>query len=119
MKQNNIGEWLENFKTCWINKDIDSLMCLFSDNIEYYETPYRKLVGKEKVSKVWQEIKDQENINLKFDLYCTDINKHVVRWKLNLKTDNRRLGYRGIYLIELDDKDMCCFFYQCSYIENQ
>lgn len=119
MRQNNIKEWLDNFKTCWINKDIDSLMCLFSDNVEYYETPFQKLDGKEKVSEVWQEIKDQENIDLKLDLYCSDNNKHVVKWMLGFESNNRHFNYRGIYLIELDSQNMCCFFYQCSYAENK
>lgn len=119
MNQNNIKNWLEDFKACWIDKDIDNLMSLFSDNVEYYETPFQKLVGREKVSEVWQEIKDQDNINIEFELYCTDNNKYVVKWKLNFKISDRRFDYRGIYLIELDSQDMCCSFYQCSYDGNQ
>lgn len=119
MKNNNISEWLENFKTCWINKDINSLMSLFTDNVEYYETPFQKLIGKEKVSEVWQEIKAQENINLELELYCSEKNKHAVKWELDFISNGQSLGYRGVYLIELDRNNTCFSFYQCSCAENQ
>lgn len=114
MKQNNIENWLTDFKSCWVEKDIDSLLCLFSDQVEYYETSTQKLTGKEEISEVWQEVKNQENINLEFSLYCSEKNRHSVKWKLDFTADNGNFDCYGLYLIELDNQGKCSFFYQCT-----
>jgi hypothetical protein len=107
-----INKWLNEFKRSWIKKDIKAVLNLFSDNVEYYETPNHKLKGKIEIGKIWNGIKSQDNIKLDLEVFCKEKNKYAVKWALRFY-DKKDYSYKGIYLLSLDSEKKCDYFMQC------
>jgi hypothetical protein len=110
-KMANITLWLDKFKNSWIKKDIKSILELFSDDVEYYETPSKMLKNKAEIEKQWAEIKNQNNIKLKFKTFSQQDNKYAVIWNLKFYSDKDN-EYQGIYLISLNSENKCDYFLQ-------
>lgn len=108
-----IDDWLNKFKNNWINKNVEGILDLFAENVEYWETPYKKLLGKELIYNEWQAVHLQHDIELDFSVYSTDKKRHAILWKLSYKdADYKRSEWAGTYLVELDDTMRCTYFYQ-------
>jgi len=108
-----INDWLVKFKNCWIEKDIDGVMDLFADNVEYWETPFKKLNDKSDLGHEWRAIKTQDNLDLNFSVYSTDSSRHTVVWQLLYTNSESAIqNWAGVYLIELNDDGICIYFHQ-------
>jgi ketosteroid isomerase-like protein len=107
-----IGDWLDNFRDAWISKDIDRVIDLFADEVDYFETPSRELADKKEIREEWQSVRKQEDISLNCDLFCSEGNKHTVKWSLSYVKDGKQTDLKGIYLIELNDEGKCTSFWQ-------
>ena len=105
------NEWLEKFKCDWLNKDIDSILSLFSDDCVYLETPYQEIVNKDVLKREWEYIVDHEIKTLNFEVFSEVESKIAVEFKYEyiLKWEERRFSW--VYLIELKDWK-CNYFYQ-------
>jgi hypothetical protein len=108
----NINRWLEDFKEHWIKKDIDFIITLFSKDVVYFETPFRKVPFKT-LKKEWLSILDQDNISLEFETYNKENNKYTVKWALSYsKTKGTNFSFKGVYLMSLNDNGLCNEFIQ-------
>lgn len=108
----NIEQWLDKFSTAWKNHDIEKVMSLFTDDVEYWETPSYKVGSKQQLNQEWQAILDQQDINLSNEVYCSTVdNKHAVRWELSYKKADNLVQSAGLYLITLNDNGQCEYFY--------
>jgi len=63
------NKWLKKFKSFWLEKNIDSILSLFSDDCVYFETPYKKIENKEALRKEWEYIKNHEIKTLNFEVF--------------------------------------------------
>ncbi len=108
----NIDQWMEKFREKWIANDIDGVLELFTDDVDYYETPSQKLEDTEALREEWLSIKNQEDIDLSFEIYSRDENKFTVKWDLSYREDGVQNGLEGIYLIELNQENKCIEFWQ-------
>jgi len=77
-----ILNWLNTFQNAWINKDIPVVLSLFSDQIEYWESPYQKVTTKQEIEELWKYIDMQDNIVLSLSLFSSDDDKNTVFWDL-------------------------------------
>jgi len=107
----NINSWLETFKSNWKKGNVDQVLELFASDVDYYETPYRKLKNEE-LRQVWEGVKNQEDIELDLELYSSDEDKHTVKWHLSYREDGERTDLEGIYLIKLNSEGNCTEFWQ-------
>lgn len=108
-----IDHWLQKFKSSWIEKDVDKVMDLFSDEVEYWENPYKQLAGKEAIRAEWEVVCSQENIQLETTVYLNGHNRHTVLWQLSYNDVQQKVStWAGLYLIELDEQGKCNYFYQ-------
>lgn len=107
-----ITEWLKEFKNSWEAKDIGAVLELFSDDVEYWETPFKKLSSKDELRHEWSAILDQENISISTDLFATEGSIYVVKWHLSYEKDQEQSEWAGIYLVELNDEGKCEYFHQ-------
>ncbi len=108
-----IEHWLQKFKSAWIEKDVDKVMGLFSDDVEYWENPYKQLAGKEAIRAEWEIVRSQENIQLETTVYLNGHNQHTVLWQLSYTDEEQTVSsWSGLYLIELDRTGKCTYFYQ-------
>jgi ketosteroid isomerase-like protein len=109
----NINTWLEQFKTNWVNKDIENIISLFTQDVEYWETPYKRFNNLEEIKKEWENIYNQENIDFNYEIFSKENDKYTVQWSLNYTDkDSKKKEYRGIFLIKLNKENKCFYFLQ-------
>lgn len=109
----NINDWLEQFKSSWINHDIAAVLALFTDDVEYWESSFRFLKTKKDIESEWQAILRQHEIKLDYRVFSsTDDNKHSVIWDLSYAQDGKIRIVKGIYLLHLNHDGLCDFFMQ-------
>lgn len=108
-----INEWLDEFKAGWMAKDIERVMKLFADEVEYWETPFQRLANKDEVRREWRAIEAQDDIKLDMSVYSSDANKHAVVWVLSYSNAKSvAQDWAGTYLVELNENGVCGYFYQ-------
>ena len=78
----NIEDWLEKFKKSWINHEVESVLELFEDGVEYWETPFQKVDSFEELKGEWGYVKTQKNIQLDYKVFDSNGKKHSVIWEL-------------------------------------
>lgn len=107
-----IATWLDTFRNAWINHDIDSVMTLFAPEVEYWETPFKKLQSIDEVRREWQSIVQQQDIQLETRLFNQRDGKYAVLWNLSYRNlDGITRVVAGTYLIELNTAGLCAYFY--------
>lgn len=103
--------WLEKFKIFWLNKNIDSVLSLFSDDCVYFETPSQKIIDKEILKKEWEYIINHDIKTLNFEIFTELDNKLTVKFKYEYILNWEDKKFSWVYLIELKDW-LCNYFYQ-------
>jgi|SRR5665647_904790 len=108
----NINEWLKLFKEAWISHDVQKVVLLFSEDVEYWETPHVLLQSYGEVKSEWEGIKKQTNIRIATEVFLSSGNNHIVIWQL---TYTNEIGveqkWAGTYLIRLNEQGKCIYFY--------
>jgi len=66
-----IDDWLQKFRNRWRNKQVDRVLELFADEVEYYETPTPELESKEEIRNEWRNIRSQENIEIDTEVFSS------------------------------------------------
>lgn len=108
-----IKEWITNFKDGWLSLDIDSVLSLFSDDVEYWETPFKRIESKKHLKEEWKAILKQKDINLKLEEIQSTNDFCVVLWYLDyLDESSQRQKWAGTYVIKLNNKGLCIYFHQ-------
>ena len=91
---------------------LKSVLELFEDGAEYWETPFQKVDSFEELKGEWGYVKTQKNIHLDYKVFDSNGNKHSVIWELRyFDPEGSAQNYGGSYLIELNDKGKCVFFH--------
>jgi len=106
-------KWLETFKEFWVKKEIDNILTLFSDDVEYWETPFQTL-KKTEIKAQWLSVLEWENIKIDFEIFINDSSKGAVKWRFSHKEGSKVASYAGIYLIKLNNQGLCNYFFQVA-----
>lgn len=106
-----IGSWLHAFEQAWQTKDFGGIRKLFRDDVEYWETPFRKLETIDAVMNEWRIVRQQSNIEIATKCIAKNDDLHVIEWDLSYDLEGLQ-KWRGIYLIRLDMTGQCYYFYQ-------
>ena len=107
-----IDQWLDCFHEAWRAHNINAAMDLLTDDVEYWETPYKQVHGKASISKEWQAILNQEDIVVEWKIFnSSPDNRHAVIWELSYKEGNMTHYSAGVYLIQLNESGLCDYFY--------
>lgn len=107
MNKEFINKWLNNLKTYWFNKDIDSAVSLFMNTTFYQETPFMEpYTTIEEINQEWQHIKNENIQNIEFNILAIDGFTVIVQWIL--KQNNQ--DYDGIYEIKFNGNLECIYF---------
>lgn len=108
-----IEQWLRKFNDSWKDHDVDGVMELFSDNVQYWETPFHKLQSINEIRSEWSAIKNQFDIRLNTSVYSENEGRYTVKWDLFYSNEShQKKHWAGIYLIELNDDGKCSYFHQ-------
>lgn len=110
----NIEKWLNEFKTNWINKNVLRITELFSDDIEYWENPYKKLASLEEIKSEWLGINNQDDIKVKTTVFLESEKRDcfTVLWELSYILNGGKNSWAGVYLIKLNLQGQYYYFYQ-------
>lgn len=63
-------KWCMELKENWKAKNVENIIQLFDEDVEYYETPKIKINGIEEIRSMWEEIKEQNTNDIAFDIVC-------------------------------------------------
>lgn len=107
-----IQNWMEKFKVAWLSKDIDTVLGLLAEDVEYWETPFQKMGKGIELRKAWEEILPLENMELEYEVFVADLdkNRYAVIWRFTHSTGKSA----GAYLIELNTNGLCKYFYHSA-----
>ncbi len=111
-------EWLQKFKSAWTNKDLNSVIELFADNVVYFETPFVRLKTKDDILREWQEILYTENIKIDFEIFVENENRSAISWELFYTINNIQRHLKGTYLVTINKEGKCNYFQQTCESEN-
>lgn len=113
MKQ--IHSWLAQFTTAWQTHDVDLVMDLFADGVEYWETPFDNVPDMRHLRSEWETIKNQKDITISCEVFSKDEDKYTVLWDLEyLDAENSVRTLKGVYLIKLNADNKCTYFFHCG-----
>lgn len=107
-----IDAWLVKFKQGWLSKDIDTVLDLFADDVEYHETPFRIIKDKVDLRNEWLAIEAQNTIELEMNVISRQGATYTVKWQLSYEKDNSQHVWEGLYIIKLRQGGLCEYFYQ-------
>lgn len=107
-----IDNWLDRFEKGWEKKNIDLVLGLFTEDVEYHETPDRELETIEEIRNEWEGIEQQENIQIDTALFAKENEKFAVKWDLSYVKDGINHDLKGVYLIKLNSENKCYEFWQ-------
>jgi len=94
-------------------EDIKAILNIFSEDVEYYETPFQRLKNRAEIELAWKEIAPQTDIKLDFEVFNKEGDKYVVKWNLKF-FDKKEFVYKGVYLLSLNSDNKCNYFMQYS-----
>ncbi|MFP4402517.1 MAG: hypothetical protein ACLFPL_04785 [Candidatus Nanoarchaeia archaeon] len=103
-----IDVWMQKFKEYWLSYDIEGVISLFDDEVEYWESSFQRIEHKQELREEWEYIKAQHNIKFAYDIFSQENDKYSIIWKL--KYNNKEV--RGTYLLKLNQDNKCTYFYQ-------
>lgn len=106
-----IEKWLEEFRIGWQEGDVEKVMSLFTEDVEYHETPFLQLKGSDLRSE-WGGVRDQEDISLDFGVFSKAGSSYTVQWALEYNESGERNIVKGVYLIKLNSENKCYEFWQ-------
>ena len=100
--------WMNDFISCWKLYDIEGVISLFDEQVEYWETPNQLIKNIEELKQEWEYIKTQQNIEIFYEVFSQEKDKFTILW--NLKYNEKEVA--GTYLIQLNSQNKCIYFHQ-------
>ena len=108
----NIDTWMQQFVSSWKNYDLDSIISLFEEDIEYWETPFQLVKDIEELRSEWEYVKIQKNIEISYEIFSQDDTKFTILWNLKYEnTAGEEKIFAGTYLIKLNSSNKCTYFH--------
>lgn len=104
---NNLEKWCNDLLSFWKNKEVEKIIDLFDENVEYYETPNMLVENIGAIKTMWEEIYVQDTSNIELKILCQNNNKIIANYILHDK-----VSYDMIYEIELNENNKCVYFKQ-------
>ena len=63
-------KWCVELLNNWKQKNVENIVNLFVENVEYYETPTEEINTIKEVRKMWEEIEEQDTSDIEFNILC-------------------------------------------------
>ncbi|NTW13779.1 MAG: hypothetical protein HGA31_01980 [Candidatus Moranbacteria bacterium] len=102
--KNHVEHWFAELKRVWIDKDIEGVRELLSNDFEYFENPFAPpLTSWETVREAWQGIRDQNISRLEIVSLLTEDSGGMAMYELTFEDGNGIVhDVRGSYYVRLD-----------------
>lgn len=108
------GEWLEQYGRASAANDPQASAELFTQDAEYYETPFDPpLIGREAIYRYWergaQTLKDKDSA---YEVLAVQDGRGLARWRaqFTVSQTGRRMALDCAFLVEFDETGRCRVF---------
>lgn len=106
--------WLRGYKAAWEGRDSRAATELFTDQAEYYWTPFvPPQRGKGEIAAAWEgAVRQQKDVQFTFEVLAVSGATGIARWHTRLTSvpSNERVEIDGILLAEFAEPMRCCSF---------
>jgi ketosteroid isomerase-like protein len=105
----NYSEWLDRYRSAWIDRDADSAAALFTDDAIYREHPFEEpFVGREAIRRYWHTVtRPQSAIELRYGTPVVSGPRVAVEWWATLLKEGAPLTLAGEFLLVFADDGRC------------
>ena len=111
MNEVQLDTWLEGYRQAWETRDPGAAAVLFSEDVEYYETPFVEPArGRNGVYGYWKNaVENQSDVSFAHEIVSLSGSRAVVRWRASFKRASSGVTTRldGVFLLEFDDQGRC------------
>lgn len=86
-----IEQFMAAYKRVWENMDSEGFSELFTEDGEYWNTPFQAQKTPEERKTYWDRIKLQEDIELRYEVLATSENGGVAHWNVTYQVASEEL----------------------------
>lgn len=115
MTKEGTNKWLEDLKKAWETKDPQAAADLCSENVRYFEDPFKGPLNKKQFLEEWKNVpKSQKNIIFNYKILSVTDNLGIAQWTAEFVRlpANTKVELSGIFTIVLDENNLCTEFHQ-------
>ena len=87
-----------------LQKNVENIVNLFDENVEYYETPTEQINTIKEIRKMWEEIEEQNTSDIEFNILCKNDECCIVNFVLK-----DAVLYDMLYQLILFEYNICIF----------
>ncbi len=108
-------DWLDKYGQAWERGDAERVIRLFTDDANYYETPFDKpMNGHEAIHRYWSEGAGQSQKDVQFSAQILAVGEDfgIARWQAKLVRvpSGKQVALDGVLLASLDEWGKCKVF---------
>jgi len=109
-------KWLETYRKASEEGDLKAAAELFSQNAEYYETPFSNpVIGRDAIHRYWSEAAHaQKDVQFSYEILAVKGNLGVTLWKgkfISVQSGSQVL-LDGVLLVEFDGQGRCSMLHE-------
>lgn len=106
--------WLQALVSAWTNIDPSDASALFSDCVEYYETPFADNAAENStgIANLWNEIVAQSDVEIETNILTIDDNEATVAYRASFVNHGAPHRSSGIWHVTFDEGRRCVGFRQ-------
>lgn len=117
MERSDVIEWMEKFKSGWIEKRKDDVLKLFEKTERYYERPFKPGTTKEEIRGYWNDIDTLDDVTFDYDIVAIENNTVCVHWDNKYRFEGEFYHLDGVYTIIFNENKECIEFHQWWFME--
>lgn len=104
-----VDEWLEGYRTAWVEADADAAAALFTTDAEYRKNPYEEpFRGRAGIHEYWTGITaPQSEVVLRYGRPVSEPGRTAVEWWVTMLVDGAEVTIAGEFLLRFDDDGRC------------
>jgi hypothetical protein len=107
--EHDYADWLERYRSAWIERDADAAGLLFTEDAIYREQPFQPpFVGRAAIRDYWSTVTaSQTKVELRYGRAIADGRRLAVEWWANLETTAGPMTLAGEFLLLFADSGEC------------
>lgn len=115
MDERVFDDWLKAYGRAWEERDPDAAAALFTDEADYYETPFDEpFSGREAIFAYWADVPKYQNaIRFRYEILAVTGDTGIARWwcDFNRLPSGRSVSLDGIFVVTMaGGSDQCAVF---------
>ena len=87
-------KWCVELLNNWKQKNVENIVNLFDENVEYYETPTEQINTIKEIRKMWEEIEEQNTSDIEFNILCKNDECCIVNFVLKDLRSSMKFSFR-------------------------